>query len=556
MATGVPLIEGTPEEGKTLTEKPTEWSPTPTAVVVHWEYCEGEECEEIPGASGTTYVVSASYVGDTIRVEEIAYSESTAGMPAFSQPTEVIAAITPENTAPPTVSGTPEVGQTLSAKTGTWLNGSTYTYQWEACSGATCTAIAGATEATYVPVAGQTGSTLRVAVTAKGVNGRTASKESAVTAAIETDLPVNTRVPSISGTVAEGDTATVTRGEWNHGPDTVAVQWEQCNSSGGSCTAISGATSNTLAITEAEGGFTLRVTETARNAAGAGTPVSSATTAVVPTTPLSNTVAAYVKGTATPGAVISVNVGEWAGHPTSFTYQWMHCQQTHSEEEEFEAVYVRAFCQPVGGATEPTYTVPKSDDGLRIYVELTAHKADGETNTVGTAQTPVVYELSAAQQTAILRKGARGELDPSILSNPIPTAEEALLMQGAGEAFVAGLECLTNSECAKKFSSHQKLTFKLPNAGTFEMEYIGSAYTAVGSRAGAHAARAKRIVLARASAKLTRRGKVKVQLLPTKAGKALIKPHSTLVITTVIRFKPKHGKKITKRASFLYTPKR
>jgi hypothetical protein len=45
----------------------------------------------------------------------------------------------PVNSAAPTISGTPQVGQTLTANPGTWNSDTTptYTYQWQRCDTAT-----------------------------------------------------------------------------------------------------------------------------------------------------------------------------------------------------------------------------------------------------------------------------------------------------------------------------------------------------------------------------------------------------------------------------------
>lgn len=78
------------------------------------------------------------------------------------------AASTPRNTVLPAITGTAQVGQTLTSTTGTWTGaGITYTRQWTANN----VNIAGATAATYVPIVGQIGQVIRVRVTATNASG-------------------------------------------------------------------------------------------------------------------------------------------------------------------------------------------------------------------------------------------------------------------------------------------------------------------------------------------------------------------------------------------------
>jgi len=71
---------------------------------------------------------------------------------------------TPLNTAPPTITGTPEVGKTLSAMPGTWdVTGLRFTYRWQADG----VNIPGATRATYRVGTADQGRALTVVVTAR-----------------------------------------------------------------------------------------------------------------------------------------------------------------------------------------------------------------------------------------------------------------------------------------------------------------------------------------------------------------------------------------------------
>ena len=81
-------------------------------------------------------------------------------------------AAAPANTALPTASGTPVVGQTLTASNGSWTGSQpiTYAYAWLRCSNtsdaATCSSIAQATASSYLVTSADTGYYLRAKVTA------------------------------------------------------------------------------------------------------------------------------------------------------------------------------------------------------------------------------------------------------------------------------------------------------------------------------------------------------------------------------------------------------
>ena len=79
-------------------------------------------------------------------------------------------ALTPVNVSPPTITGSPQQGQTLTASPGTWnVDDLAVTYQWQHCdaAGANCTDLAGATQPTYAVGAGDVGFTIRVTATGR-----------------------------------------------------------------------------------------------------------------------------------------------------------------------------------------------------------------------------------------------------------------------------------------------------------------------------------------------------------------------------------------------------
>lgn len=147
----------------------------PVAVV-----SDGRAVQGGPAVAG--YLVTSGPVlgGPAIPVVAAAAGSPVVGGPAIPLyvVSGVLGATAPANTALPTISGTTELGQTLTATTGTWSNSPTsYAYQWYR-GGVT---IGGATSSTYVLQAADAGTTITVTVTATNAAG-SASATSAGTA--------------------------------------------------------------------------------------------------------------------------------------------------------------------------------------------------------------------------------------------------------------------------------------------------------------------------------------------------------------------------------------
>jgi len=281
----------------------------------------------------------------------------------------------------PRITGTDAEGQTLTATAGTWLDSPTQlAYQWQRCSasGSACTAIAGATATTYALQSADVAATIRVTVTATNAGGSTAS-QSAATGPVLPLPPTGTTAPTIAGSATDGRTLTVAPGAWTGAPTRFAYQWQECSSTGSSCTAISGATTTTYTLTPSEVGNTLRVAVTATNAGGTGTQTSAVTAVIAPAlVPWDNTAAPEatsppsISGSPAAGQTVTCSPGAWTGDPTAYTYQWNRNNL------------------PIAGATSPTYTVVAADQGHALTCSVVASNAGGAIQADSSAVTPGV----------------------------------------------------------------------------------------------------------------------------------------------------------------------
>ena len=137
--TAPPTVAGTAKVGETLTAGDGTWSNTPTSYAYQWLRCNGggNACATIAGATKKTHMLVAADAEQTIRVRVAATNADGSASAESSQTAKVAAATSnaaPNNTAPPTISGTPKVGQVLTANDGSWSgNPSGYAYAWQRC---------------------------------------------------------------------------------------------------------------------------------------------------------------------------------------------------------------------------------------------------------------------------------------------------------------------------------------------------------------------------------------------------------------------------------------
>jgi alpha-tubulin suppressor-like RCC1 family protein len=300
-----------------------------------------------------------------------------------SPPPTVPVGKAPTNSSLPSISGSTTQGQTLTAANGSWANSPTgYTYQWRRCdsSGANCADISSATAGTYGLVFADVGSTVRVVVTASNSYGSASatSSQTAVVVGVVGPPPVNTALPTITGTPGQGQTLTAVNGTWTNSPTGYAYRWRRCDAAGDACLDISGATPSSYTLVPADVGSTIRVVVTASNSYGSAS-ATSAQTAVVGVPPsIAPPFPPTISGTTEQGYVLTAATGLWSNTPTSFTYLWRRCDN------------LGANCADMGVASSTnTYTLAYVDAGSTMRVVVTASNAYGSTSATS-AQTAVV----------------------------------------------------------------------------------------------------------------------------------------------------------------------
>ena len=423
--TSAPTITGTAQVGDTLSvDSSGTWSGVPTVtdgdLSYQWQDCSTatpdpapSSCADISGANSSSYVLAGTDAGSFVRV--VVTANNGVGTPgqASSDPSAVVGE-EPANVSAPTITGTPQVGDTLSVEsTGTWSgypdpSGNDFSYQWQDCSSATpdpapssCADISGANSSSYVLAGTDAGSFVRVVVTADNNVGTAGQASSAPSTAVDEE-PANSSAPTITGTPQVGDALSVeSTGTWSGYPvpsgNDFSYQWQDCSSATpdpapSSCADISGANSSSYVLAGTDAGSFVRVVVTANN--GVGTPgrASSDPSAVVGEEP-ANVSAPTITGTAQVGDTLSVDSsGTWSGVPTvtdgDLSYQWQDCSTATPDPAP-------SSCADISGANSSSYVLAGTDAGSFVRVVVTANNGVGTPGQASSDPSAVVGEEPA-----------------------------------------------------------------------------------------------------------------------------------------------------------------
>ncbi|OUE21021.1 hypothetical protein BFL36_11170 [Clavibacter michiganensis] len=416
-AAATPTIAGTARVGFTLTARAGVWTPWPT-----FGYTWLRDGVVIAGQSAATYRVQAGDAGSALSVTVTgtrtgyatqALTSAALTVPAASTPTPTPAPTTPaptptspvptpEPTAPPadapysvastpTITGTPGIGFTLTARPGVWTPWPTFSYAWTRDG----VAIPDQTAATYRVQETDRGSTIAVVVTGtrSGYVTQSISSEGVLVPLpeAEPEPPAPTPdpepvpdvayeavgEPSITGLGRVDFTLTARAGVWTPWPS-FSYAWLRDgvvipDQTGPSYRVVAGdvGTGIAVAVTGTRTGY---ITQTVTSAAipVVETPVTPPPPP--PAVPFEATVAPVISGDPVAGTDLRAATPAWTPEATAVTYAWSR-----------DGV-------PVRGATEATYRVAHGDAGTRITVTATGSRSGYKDAKLTSEPTAVVVD--------------------------------------------------------------------------------------------------------------------------------------------------------------------
>jgi putative cell wall-binding protein len=250
ITTSTPVISGTPAVGEMLSADHGVWTPTPDT----WGYQWSREATAIAGATGPTYTLTDADLNHKISVRAFGYKNGFDDAAMDSASTVAVEAGTMSATSDPSVAGTAQEGQALTAAPGTWPSTSALTYQWLSNGNP----IRGATSDVYTIGSADVGAQLAVSVTASQLGYTTLTRTSPATSPVlPAILPLTaTPTPTITGSAAVGQALTVTTGDWAPAPVSLSYQWLRGSDS------IAGATGASYILTAADQGKPVSVSVT------------------------------------------------------------------------------------------------------------------------------------------------------------------------------------------------------------------------------------------------------------------------------------------------------
>ena len=411
-ATGAPAIGGTAQVGETLTadisgiadedglENVTKdylWAAIGSSGVIGAKYAyqwlvDGADSgsgDHHAGYDNTTYTLTEDDVGKAMSVRVTFVDDAGYQETLTSAATDPVAAA-PQPNSPargaPTIGGTAQVGETLTADTSgitdeDGLDDSTFTHQWVREDSVMVASAA----RSYTPTDGDRGKAIKVRVSFTDNAGNPETRTSTQTATVEAraNSPA-TGAPTISGTAVVGETLTadITGIADADGLTNVSYdyQWLADDAE------IAGATGLTYTLADDDAGKAIRVRVSFTDDAGNPETRTSAATAAVAAMPNSPaTGAPFISGMARENHVLrahTLGIADADGLTNvSFAYQWL------------------ADDAKIAGANGSTYTLTDSEESKAIKVQVSFTDDAGYTESLRSSSTATVQAASQCSGT-------------------------------------------------------------------------------------------------------------------------------------------------------------
>ena len=390
-ATGAPTISGTAQVGQTLTADTSGIADADglTKATFSYQWLSSRDTE-IGGATSSTYTLQASDASKTIKVR-VTFTDDVGNAESLtSEATDAVAAAPAANnpaTGAPTIGGTAQVGEALTADTSgiadaDGLANATYSYQWLADDAE----IAGANGSTYTLVAEDEGKAIKVQVSfTDDAGNEEALTSTATAAAAPTPNSRATGAPTISGTLQVGETLTAETSGIADADGLSNVQYEYQWLADDAD--ISGATNATYTLVAADEGKVIKVRVSFTDDAGNDETLTGAATDPVAARPNSlATGAPTISGAAQVGETLTANTSGVADADglsnVQYEYQWL------ADDAE------------IAGATGLTYTLADSDEGKAVKVEVSFTDDAGNEETLTSAGTAAVAAAEPSEPPA------------------------------------------------------------------------------------------------------------------------------------------------------------
>ncbi|GHG48369.1 hypothetical protein GCM10011331_10080 [Flavimobilis marinus] len=275
----------------------------------------------------------------------------------------------------PTISGTPLVGQTLTADSWWWHPyDAPHAHQWLRDG----VPIPGATSATYLVTQADVGARLALRTEASGIGMAFDSVSTAVVQA----PGLTAAVPRVVGDAQVGSTLTVTPGGWDPPGVTFAYQWLRDG------TVIRGATAVRYTIVPQDVARRISVRVTGSHANGASAVAVSGVTAPVRAGVIVTSSSARISGAARVGRKLTAVSPKVVTPGVTTAYQWLRNGKK------------------ITGATKKTYTLKAADKSKKIAVAVTVRKPGFASVTSRSSATPKIKAGKIAVRQRAKVKGA------------------------------------------------------------------------------------------------------------------------------------------------------